>query len=356
MGVATTFASGGQRDRRRKPAHGRQSLVMVPATVSVRALPRVEPVKRQGSVLRPSPMSEGLDHEVCGLNLLSGCANQCTFCYARAYPGYPGDQTVLFYGNSAGQLRAELRERRRLPHAVYLCPSTDPVPPFGAVQEEACRVMEVLADYGVETWFMTRGFIRPFALERLTHQRDQIRVTLAITTVDNQLRRALEPLAAPPRLRLKQLAELRRRGIATQVAIDPLIPGLTDTHENLEPLLDALAAEGVNHVTTSYMYLRRGIRDNLLKDLGPLDWAEPVLEAYQGGPSLAMGKVAAAKHLPRPYRQRGYALLMALAASRGITVSVCGLTNPDFRPPRLPRPRTESTFRQMILEYEQSRN
>jgi DNA repair photolyase len=329
-------------------------LLVVPPTAAVkRSLPRLERVERHGAILRPNPLSDLVEGEVCGLNLLTGCPQQCTFCYVRAYPGYPGDDAVYLYQNAAERARDELRERQRLPRAVYLCPSTDPFPPLAAVQDQACRVLEVLAEFGVEAWFMTRGFIRPFALEVLARHRDRVRVTIGITTMDNRLRRVLEPLAAPPRLRLKQLAQLRRLGIATQVAVEPLLPGLTDTRENLVPLLDALAAAGVERLTTSYLYLRQGIQENLVRELGPLGWAEPILEAYTRGPVLPMGSIAAARHLPRAYRQQGYALLMALAASRGITVSVSGLTNPDFKPPRQPASRPEASLRQMVLRYEQ---
>jgi DNA repair photolyase len=331
----------------------KQPLLLVqPVAVAGRPLPRVELIDRHGAVLRPNPMSDVVEGEVCGLNLMAGCPQQCTFCFVRAYPGYPGDEVVYLYRNTVERLRQELRERQSLPRAVYLCPSTDPFAPVLAVQEMACQVLEVLAEYGVEAWFMTRGYIRPFAMAALARHRELVRVTVGLTTTDNRLRRVLEPLAAPPHLRLKQLAQLRRLGVATQVAVEPLIPGLTDTRENIVPLLDVLAAEGVERVTTSYMYLRQGIREHLAAEQGELGWAEPIIDAYAYGPTLAMGSIAPAKHLPQAQRQRGYALLMALAASRGITVSVSGLTNPDFKPPRPASPRPETSLRQMVLKYE----
>jgi DNA repair photolyase len=267
---------------------------------------------------------------VDGLNLLAGCPQQCVFCYARAYPGRPEVESFGLYVQTAEQVRAELSERRRRPLAVYLCPSTDPFPPYIEAQVEACRVVEALAEHGVEAWIMTRGFIRPFAMEVLARHHKHVRVTFSITTLDNHLRRATEPLAAPPRLRLKQLRQLRELGIPVQAAIDPLLPGLTDTRTNLEPLVDALAEAGVTHVTAAYMFVRHGIRENLIRELGPLGWDKPLLESYAEGRVLPMGPLAPAQHLPRRERQRGYALLMALAANRGIRVSVSALSNPDF--------------------------
>ncbi len=61
-----------------------------------------------------------------------------------------------------------------------------------------------------------------------------------------------------------------------------------------------------------------------------------VRDAFAGGPLLTAAGLGAARFLPRPRRQRGYGLLMSLASTYGITVSVCGLTNPDFGAPRPP--------------------
>src|SRR5437762_148705 len=168
-----------------------------PAEAS-RTLPRVEWVERSGAVLHTSPMAEAGD--VLSLNLTRGCVHRCGFCSARASANYPGDQTVFAFADTAERLRAELRQRRNLPRAVFLCPSTDPFPPLAEIQAETVRVVEVLASHDVEAWLMTRGFIRPAAVQALTAHREKVRVTIALTTLDRTLQRTLEPLAAPPPL------------------------------------------------------------------------------------------------------------------------------------------------------------
>jgi DNA repair photolyase len=237
---------------------------------------------------------------------------------------------VYLYENTAEKLAAELRSRRPLPRAVFLSPSTDPFPPYSQIQQETVRAVEVLHRFGVEAWLMTRGIIRPFALRCLEPFHDRLRIIVGLTTTDRSLQRTLEPLAAPPRLRLRQIARLRAMGCRVQAAVEPLLPGLTDTRANLGPLLEALAAAGVTHVTAAYMFLRPGIRDNLERILEPHGCDETVLDAFERGPVLKTEYLKAARYLPKQRRQRGYATLMSLAANLGITVSVSGVTNPDF--------------------------
>ncbi|HEV3084560.1 MAG TPA: radical SAM protein [Gemmataceae bacterium] len=298
----------------------------------VSVLPRVYFASRETAGLHPSPFADQAD--VLSLNLTRGCVHRCPFCSVRAHGSYAGDTAICLFKDTARHLDKDLSTRRKRPRAVFISPSTDPFPPISEIQAETARVVSVLAKHEIEAWLMTRGFIRPSAMRALEEQRKWVKVTVGMTTLDRALQRRLEPLCASPCLRLRQIAALRASGIAVQVALEPLIPGLTDTRECLVPVLEALAQLGVRHVRTSYLYLRTGIEENLVGALEPAGLAPAVLEAFAGGPILSSGTIAPARYLPKARRQRGYAALMALAAGFGITVSVCGTTNPDFCAPR----------------------
>lgn len=291
-------------------------------------LPRVEWIERRSPLLHVGPMA-GEDN-VLSLNIAVGCAQRCIFCSARAHAGYAGDEVVQLYRDSAEKLAAELHERRQLPRAVYVSPATDPFMPLAEVQQETARIVAVLADHGVEAWLMTRGLIRPSVLDVLERHRQRVKVIVGLTTLNRELQRTLEPLAAPPRLRLRQIARLQELGVRVQVETAPLIPGLTDQRANLTALLDGLASVNVRHITAGYMFLRPAIRDNMLPALAEHGWHEQVLAEFADGPLLASDGIGAARYLPKARRQRGYATLMALAVKHGISVKVCGLTNPDF--------------------------
>lgn len=308
------------------------------------SLPRVVRVPWKGPVLHAGPFADQPD--VLGLNLAKGCAHRCAFCSARAYPSYPGDDVLYLYQGTAELLAEDLASRQHKPRAVYVSPSTDPFMPDVEVQAETARIVEVLAEHDVMAWLMTRGWIRPSALAVLARHPDRVKVTLGLTTMSKPLHRILEPLAAPPRMRLRQVAHLRQLGIGVQVSLEPLIPGLTDTPDNLAPLLEALALAGIQRVSASYMFLRSGIRDNLAAALEPAGWKELVLDEFRNGPVMPAGNIAPARYLPKARRQRGYATLTALAAKVGIKVTVSALTNPDFWTPVLP---PEPAPRQRLL-------
>jgi DNA repair photolyase len=222
------------------------------------------------------------------------------------------------------------------------------------IQSVTARVIEVLAGFGVEAWLMTRGFIRSGPLSVLAAHAAKVKVTIGLTTVDRPMQRFLEPLAAPPRLRLRQIKELRALGIPVQVALEPLLPGLTDTRANLTGVLAAVAQAGIGQVIAGYAFLRPRIEGQLKQSLQSHGLDRLVLDAFEGGPILQSGNIAAARFLPKTRRQRGYAALMALAANFGIGVRISSLTNPDFgsavrnRPAPLPTARSLPLFDAMM--------
>jgi DNA repair photolyase len=243
--------------------------------------------------------------------------------------------------DAATRLNDELMQSRRRPQAVYVCPHSDPFPPLLEVQLETARILEVLARHGVESWLMTRGYIRPFAQDVLARHRDRVKVMVGVTTLNRGLQRMLEPLSAPPRLRLRQIRHLRDRGVPVQAALEPLIPGVTDTRENLLSVLEALAEVGVKRVTAGYLFLPLSQQDSLLQLLRPHGLETLVLDAYADGIERRVGELGRARFLSKERRQRGYAQLMALAAQFGITVGVSSLSNPDFTQPE-PAPKVFS--------------
>jgi DNA repair photolyase len=310
-------------------------------------------VERQGSLLHP--ISIGEKGEVMSLNLLRGCVHRCSFCSVRAAPGYQDHRQPHLYLDTPERLEAELSLRRQKPRAVYISPSTDPFPPSIEVQSEMVRVVQVLARHGVQAWLMTRGFIRPATMDALSAFRSHVKVTVALTTLDRALQRILEPLTAPPRLRIRQIGQLRKCGISVQAALEPLIPGLTDTRENLISILDALSDLGIRQSSVSYLFLRTSIRENLLEALRRGKIPDTVTEAYSNGPVLTAPGLAGARYLPRQRRQHGYAALMALALARGISVAITALTNPDFPAARTAPPHSAPRQRLLPLFLSQTR-
>ena len=83
---------------------------------------------------------------------------------------------------------------------------------------------------------------------------------LSIPTLDRKAWRATEPHTPSPRARLEAVAELNRAGIPTGVLIAPLMPGINDAPEQLEPLLEACTEAGAVSIGGIALHLRGDVK------------------------------------------------------------------------------------------------
>ena len=213
---------------------------------------------------------------------------------------------------------------------------------------EAAGLIENLMDVGTRIWIWTNRPLEPLLTSVLISGHSMVRVTVYAACMDDRIQGVLDPSGATPRERLALVQALQRAGIQVDVGIEPLLPGVTDSNAAMSALLDAVAQSGCTRVTVGYLTLPesdRGRIEEALHEMGVLDG---VMDAFVEGP-VVRERGDEMRLLPKAFRQRGYALMMSLAAERGLTVRMSSISNPDFRrPPIEPSPSTRSlqeTFR-----------
>jgi DNA repair photolyase len=183
------------------------------------------------------------------LNPYRGCEHGCIYCYARPTHEYLGlsagldFETRIFVKEDAPQLlRAELSRPAWTPQVLALSGVTDPYQPVERVLGVTRRCLEVLADLRNPVGVITKNqlVVRDADLLGDLASDGCASVAVTVTTLDESLRRVLEPRTSRADLRFEAIARLNDAGIPAGVMIAPIIPGLTD-HEI--PRILARAAE-----------------------------------------------------------------------------------------------------------------
>ena len=108
---------------------------------------------------------------------------------------------------------------------------------------------------------------------------------LSIPTLDEKAWRASEPHTPHPRKRVEAVAELNRAGIPTGVLIAPLMPGINDSPEQVEKILELCAEAGAVNIGGIALHLRgevRGIFMEWLRSYRP-DLVERYEQLYARG-------------------------------------------------------------------------
>jgi DNA repair photolyase len=182
-------------------------------------------------------------------------------CYARPSHAYMGlspgldFETRLFYKeDAAGLLEKQLSRKSYVCKPITLGANTDPYQPVEKRMRVTRSILEVLVRTHHPVNIITKGSLVLRDLDLLTQlaREGLTSVAVSITSLDTELKRALEPRAASPQARLRTVAGLSAAGVPCAVMVAPVIPALTD-HE-LEAILEAAAAAGATWA--GYVLLR----------------------------------------------------------------------------------------------------
>jgi DNA repair photolyase len=100
--------------------------------------------------------------------------------------------------------------------------------------------------------------------ERFREAGLKVSVNVSVPTLDEKAWRATEPHTPSPAARLDAVAELRRRGIDSGILIAPLMPGINDSPEQVEPIVARAREAGATFLGGVALHLRGEVKDVFL--------------------------------------------------------------------------------------------
>ncbi len=195
------------------------------------------------------------------INPYRGCEHGCVYCFARPSHSYvdlsPGIdfETRIFYKeNAAGLLEKTLSKRGYECAPIALGTNTDPYQGAERTLGITRDLLEVMQRYRHPVTIVTKGALVTRDIDILSEMAadNLASVMLSVTTLDNDLKRKLEPRTPSGAVRLKAVEALARAGIPVGVMAAPIIPAIND-HE-LESILRAAKAAGAQRA--AYILVR----------------------------------------------------------------------------------------------------
>ena len=173
------------------------------------------------------------------VNPYQGCEHGCIYCYARnshQYWGYGAgldfESKIIVKRNAADLLEKAFLKKTWKPQSIMFSGNTDCYQPVEKSLKITRSLLKVFEQYQNPVGIITKNslILRDLdILKELSNSR-LVKVFITITTMDEKLRRILEPRASSHLNRLKIIEELSSRDIPCGVMIGPVIPGLTE-HE-----------------------------------------------------------------------------------------------------------------------------
>lgn len=202
------------------------------------------------------------------LNPYRGCEHGCIYCYARPTHEYMNlsagldfESKIFVKYNAPELLRAELMKKSYKPEVIMTSGITDCYQPIERKLQITRQCLRVLADFKNPVSFITKNFLITRDLDILTEmaRQDLARVTISVTTLDEELARVMEPRTSSPPRRLEAIRLLSEAGVPVFVNVAPIIPGLTD-HE-IPRILEAAAKAGALGAGSVVVRLPHSVKD-----------------------------------------------------------------------------------------------
>jgi len=195
------------------------------------------------------------------INPYRGCEHGCIYCFARpthAYldlsPGLDFETKLIAKTNAPELLRRELGKKGYKPETVVIGSNTDCYQPIEREYRLTRQLLEVFLEHRHPCALITKSqnvcddvsLLAQLAKEKL------VKVYVTVTTLDDDLKRKLEPRAASGRARINTIAQLADAGIPVGVIAAPMIPALNDS--DLETILTEAKQAGAE--SASFILLR----------------------------------------------------------------------------------------------------
>lgn len=204
------------------------------------------------------------------INPYRGCTHGCRYCYARPTHERVGlnirdqfDNEIIVKVNVVEVLRGELARKRTIPERVALGTSTDPYQRAEGRYALMPGIIDALAGARVPFSILTKGTIIRRDLKRLASANRSVTVELgmSVSILDHELQQSLEPGTPTTAARIETIRAIRDAGLDCTVFIAPILPLMTDTAEQLDALVGALADAGATNVLPTPLYLMPGVKE-----------------------------------------------------------------------------------------------
>ena len=244
------------------------------------------------------------------LNSYTGrCRHGCVYCYAVKFPAFRGELKPRL--SLLQNLDKRARTRPQL--TVMLSDATDPYQPAERRYCITRRAIAKLGEAGFPLLVVTKSHLVARDVDIL--RKFRCVVSMTVTMLDRRMSMAVEPRAPPPELRIRALSHLSNAGIPTAARIDPIIPGINDSPEELRRLVIKLYDAGVQHITASTLKPVRGFFHSIRR----IPWLHRRLaEEYRDA-----RWVAGYSYLPEERRRELLAPVREAAEDMGLTFAVC---------------------------------
>lgn len=217
--------------------------------------------KKSKSILHPFTVN---NHRGNTLNLYQGCQHRCGYCYAT-YDWSPEFYDKIYAKSNAPEILESqlLSWKSPVMHPVMISSATDAYQPAELKFELTRKCVKILQKYNIPYYVFTKSALISRDLTLHKQYKHNCFLVWSITTCNENIRRIVEPGTPPSSVLFKVIKRFSDCGIRCAVNIDPILPLITDSINEIESLIDSCYESGVCYVFGAPLRLRSDIWERM---------------------------------------------------------------------------------------------
>jgi DNA repair photolyase len=265
-GVSVVRVRGGLRERLRffhlaEPAL-RRKLDIEGIALTSDAHTVVASVEPLGTAVQLYDVTTGTGDFIANGVVSHNCFARPTHTYLDFDAGRDFEREIVVKVNAPEVVRAELARPSWRGEHVAMGTNTDPYQWVESRYRLMPGIWQAMRDARNPCSILTKSplVLRDIELLQEIAAVTDVHANLSIPTLDPKAWRATEPHTPHPKARLEAVAELNRAGIPTGVLVAPLMPGVNDAPDQVQPLLEAAAAAGATGIGGIALHLRGEVK------------------------------------------------------------------------------------------------
>ena len=204
------------------------------------------------------------------MNIYKGCCHGCIYCDSRS-TCYQIDTfgKVRIKKNALILLENELKHKRKK-GIISTGSMSDPYNQFEKKYELTRNALKLIDKYNFGVGITTKSALIVRDIDILTSilNHSPVHVSLSITTINDELCKKIEPNVSVSNERFDVIKKLSNSGIYVGVWLNPVLPFLTDSEENILDIIKMSYKCGAKYVVCDYgVTMRSGNREYFYENL-----------------------------------------------------------------------------------------
>jgi DNA repair photolyase len=227
---------------------------------------RVASIEPLGMALQLFDITTGTGDFVANGTISHNCFARPSHTYLNFDAGRDFERKIVVKVNAPEVLRRELRRKSWRGAHVAMGTNTDPYQRCEGRYRLTRGVLEALRDYANPCSVLTKSPLLLRDLDLFVELADTagFSANLSIGTLDEEVWRRSEPGTPHPKARMAAVKQLVAAGIPCGILMAPILPGISDSPEQLKAVVRAAADAGASHLTPITLHLRPGVKEEFM--------------------------------------------------------------------------------------------